>query len=110
MNPEIKKLPSTVYGLQSEISSLTRLSPDHQLGLSRLGIHTILDLLRHYPSRYANMEGISGAANLVKGQSISLYGIMEKVSVRRSFKGHVPMTEARVVDNTGHIRCIWCRN
>jgi ATP-dependent DNA helicase RecG len=107
MNPEIKKLPSTVYGLQSEISSLTRLSPDHQLGLSRLGIHTILDLLRHYPSRYANMEGISGAANLVKGQSISLYGIMEKVSVRRSFKGHVPMTEARVVDNTGHIRCIW---
>lgn len=107
MRPEIKKLQSTVYDLQSMISSLTRLSPDHIQGLTRLGIHTALDLLRHYPTRYANMEGIYGAVNVTKGQSVSLYGVMEKVSVRRSFRGHVPMTEARVVDNTGHIRCIW---
>lgn len=107
MSTETIKLRSTGYSLQSELGSITRVSPDHEAGLKRLGIYTISDLLRHYPTRYANMEGISGAANLVKGQSISLYGIMEKVSVRRSFKGHVPMTEARVVDNTGHIRCIW---
>lgn len=107
MSIEIKKLQSTVYSLQSEIGSIARISPDHLSGLERLHIRTIGDLLRHYPTRYANMEGISGAAHLVKGQSISLYGIMEKVSVRRSFKGHTPMTEAKVVDNTGHIRCIW---
>ncbi len=107
MIPEFQKPKANCQKLIANIDSLTRLSPDHQAGLVRLGIHTVLDLLRHYPTRYANMEGISGAANLVKGQSISLYGIMEKVSVRRSFKGHVPMTEARVVDNTGHIRCIW---
>ncbi len=107
MKEETRNLQSTVYSLQSELTSLIRVSPDHLLGLSKLHIHTAEDLLRHYPTRYADMEGISGAASLVKGQSISLYGIMEKVSVRRSFKGHVPMTEAKVVDNTGHVRCIW---
>lgn len=99
-------LPTT-YNLDTAIETIARISPDHLAGLARLHIHTIEDLLRHYPTRYADMEGISGAASLAKGQSISLYGIMEKVSVRRSFKGHVPMTEAKVVDNTGHVRCIW---
>ncbi len=93
--------------LEDPISSLGNIPKDRLFGLEKLHIHTIEDLLRHYPTRYANMEGISGAAHLVKGQSIALYGVMEKVTVRRSFRGHVPMTEGRVVDNTGHIRCIW---
>ncbi len=106
-NSKIKNLQATSYKLQATISSLSRLSPDHQAGLQRLGILTIHDLLYHFPSRYADLREIAGAGNLIKGQPVTLYGIMEKVSVRRSFKGHMPMTEARVVDNTGSIRCIW---
>ncbi len=107
MISEFQKPKANSQKLTANIETIARISPDHLAGLTRLHIHTIEDLLRHYPTRYADMEGISGAASLVKGQSISLYGIMEKVSVRRSFKGHVPMTEAKVVDNTGHVRCIW---
>ncbi len=100
-------LQPTTYNLTSDVSSLSRISPDHLTGLSRLCIVTIADLLRHFPVRYADMREVAGASTLTKGAAVTIYGVMEKVSVRRSFKGHVPMTEARVADNTGTVRAIW---
>lgn len=93
--------------LSSPLSSLNRLSPDHEAGLKRLNLTTIRDLLYHFPVRYADLREIAGTGNLAKGESVTIYGVMEKVSVRRSFKGHMPMTEARIADNTGTIRCVW---
>ncbi len=93
--------------LDAPISTINRITLDHEAGLKRLGIASIRDLLYHFPVRYADMREIAGTGTLAVGQSITIYGIMEKVSVRRSFKGHMPMTEARVADNTGTIRCVW---
>ncbi|MEI6810812.1 MAG: GxxExxY protein [Candidatus Nomurabacteria bacterium] len=93
--------------LDSPLSTLSRISPDHEAGLKKLNISNILELLHHFPIRYADMREISGTSTLVAGQPFTVYGVMEKVSVRRSFKGHMPMTEARVADNTGTIRCVW---
>lgn len=104
---ETKKIQTTSHNLQALVSSLSRLSPDHQTGLKRLNIETIADLLRHFPTRYADMREEAHVSHVEKGQTVTMYGVMEKVSVRRSFKGHVPMTEARVVDSTGTIRCVW---
>ncbi len=98
---DIPLLPS------SPISDISRISPIHSGGLKKLGLNKIIDLLYHFPTRYADMREISGASSLVAGQSVTIYGVMEKVSVRRSFKGHVPMTEARIADNTGGVRAIW---
>jgi ATP-dependent DNA helicase RecG len=99
-NQEIKKL-------QAPISSLSRISPDHTLGLHRLHIETVHDLLRHFPTRYADMREIADTNRLTIGKAITVYGVMEKVTVKRSFKGHVPMTEARVIDQAGALRCLW---
>ncbi len=93
--------------LEASISSINRTTPDHEIGLKKLGISTIRDLLYHFPIRYADMREIADTKTLVAGQMITIYGVIEKVSVRRSFRGHMPMTEARVADNTGTIRCIW---
>ncbi|MDB5259789.1 MAG: recG [Candidatus Nomurabacteria bacterium] len=93
--------------LDAPISSINRISPIHEEGLKKLKLKTLRDLLYHFPVRYADMREIAGTGNLTPGQSITIYGIMEKVVVRRSFKGHIPMTEARIADNTGTIRCIW---
>lgn len=93
--------------LLTKISSITRLSPDHEVGLKKLKIETISDLLYHFPVRYADLREIVETGNLKAGEAITIYGMMEKVSVRRSFKGHMPMTEAKVADNTGAIRCVW---
>jgi ATP-dependent DNA helicase RecG len=53
------------------------------------------------------MTDIVTAGVLAKGQAVTIYGVMEKVSVRRSFRGHTPMTEAYIADNTGSVRSIW---
>ena len=100
MSNEIKKL-------RDNISTLFRISPDHAVGLSRLHIETIGDLLRHFPTRYADIKEETHIAHIEKNAQVTIYGVMEKVSVKRSFKGHIPMTEARVVDDTGAMRCIW---
>lgn len=101
---EIKKAS---YKPAASVSSLSRISPDHLAGLTRLGIETIYDLLYHFPTRYADIREEAHVDQITKGQSVTIYGVMEKVSVRRSFKGHVPMTEARVADGSGTIRSIW---
>lgn len=91
----------------SPISAINKISPDHKDGLSRLNLSTLHDLLYYFPTRYADMRELGSASTLIVGQPVTLYGMMEKVTVRRSFKGHIPMTEARVADNSGTVRCIW---
>jgi ATP-dependent DNA helicase RecG len=89
------------------VSSINKLSPDHEEGLKRLNIYTLQDLLRHFPTRYADIREEAHIAHIEKGSPVTIYGVMEKVSVKRSFKGHIPMTEARVADDTGTMKCIW---
>jgi ATP-dependent DNA helicase RecG len=91
----------------SPISSVNKISPDHAEGLKRLNISTLKDLVYYFPTRYADVRELGSASNLALGQPVTLYGVMEKVVVRRSFKGHIPLTEARVADNSGAIRCVW---
>lgn len=95
------------YSLSSPLSVLNRISPLHEEGLKRLHIATIQDLLYHFPLRYADSRETMPTSHVVKGQSVTIFGVMEKVTVRRSFKGHVPMTEARIADDTGVMRALW---
>lgn len=97
----------TTYSLNAPISSLSRITPDHEEGLKRLHLSTISDLLYHFPTRYADIREEAHVAHVEKGSAVTIYGVMEKVSVKRSFKGHMPMTEARVADDTGAMRCLW---
>lgn len=100
--------------LDTQIKEITRLNKEHEAGLLKLKtclptgkIKTVKDLLYYFPTRYADSREAMPTNNLSVGQAVTIYGMMEKVKVRRSFKGHIPMTEAQVIDNTGSIRCIW---
>ena len=93
--------------LDSPISSLSRINEIHADALKRLKLVTIRDLLHHFPTRYADSREVTATTNLEQGKPVTLYGVMEKVQVRRSFKGHVPMTEAHIADQTGMVRAIW---
>jgi ATP-dependent DNA helicase RecG len=93
--------------LDSPISSVARINEIHADALKRLKLATIRDLLFHFPTRYADSREVTATSNLEEGKPVTLYGIMEKVTVRRSFKGHIPMTEAHVADQTGVVRAVW---
>jgi ATP-dependent DNA helicase RecG len=93
--------------LEDAIETLSQINRDHAAGLLRLKLSTINDLLHHFPTRYADIREEANIAHVQKGSDVTIYGMMEKVTVKRSFKGHIPMTEARVADSTGTMRCIW---
>lgn len=93
--------------LHDSVSSIGRINQLHLDALKKLSIATVKDLLFHFPTRYADSREVTATSNLEVGKAVTLYGIMEKVQVRRSFKGHIPMTEARIADGAGVIRAIW---
>ncbi len=96
-----------MISLTSNISDLSRINQIHTDAFKRLGFSSIRDLLFHFPTRYADSRDVTATTHLEQGKAVTLYGVMEKVNVRRSFKGHVPMTEAHIADQTGVVRAIW---
>ena len=97
----------TNKNLNSPLSALNRITPDHAKGLEKLRLFTVRDLLFHFPTRYADLTQVEDAGTLTKGQAVSIFGEMEKVEVKRSFRGHIPMTTAYVRDVSGRIRSVW---
>ncbi|MEN9337802.1 MAG: ATP-dependent helicase RecG, ATP-dependent helicase RecG [Candidatus Parcubacteria bacterium] len=93
--------------LHDSVSSISRINQLHLDALKRLSITTVKDLLFHFPTRYADSREVTATSNLEVGKAVTLYGVMEKVRVRRSFKGHMPMTEAHIADGVGVIRAVW---
>lgn len=92
--------------LNTEISKITKLSTDHKLGLKRLKIHTVNDLLNYLPTRYQDEREERVIGHLVKGEKITLFGEIRDLKTKRSFRGHIPMSEAKLIDNTGSIKLI----
>lgn len=105
--PSFAILSNVKPTLSDPLSTLNRVTETHKEGLARLRIKTMQDLLFHFPVRYADIRETTSSEFVTDGQEVTIYGVMEKVSVRRSFKGHVPLTEARIADVTGIVRAIW---
>lgn len=93
--------------LTTPISKITRLTKEHSIALSRLKINTIKDLLNYLPARYGDERENRNISNLIKGESVILFGEIKNLQIKRSFKGHVPMCEAKLVDATGSIKLVW---
>lgn len=92
--------------LNTPISKINRLSKDHAMGLVKLKIHTVQDLLNYLPSRYSDERENKNIQNLNKGEPVILFGEIKNLQTKRSFKGHMPMSEAKLVDATGSIKLI----
>lgn len=89
------------------ISTTGRLAPAQITALKKLGIFTIKDLLYHFPVRHVD----SGKATTVDmaslGTRVTLYGQIEKVDTKKSFKGKIPMGEAWMRELSGRIKLVW---
>lgn len=85
----------------------TRLKPDQKKALSKLGIHTVRDLLYHFPARYeaAGPTGTIGSATA--GSDVTLYGTIRKPEAKRGWKSKRPMGEAWLEDASGRMKLRW---
>lgn len=90
-----------------QISAQFRLSRPVLTALKKLGIHTVRDLLYHFPARYDQGGDESSIAGLVAGSSATLYGTIHKLDTRKSWKRRIPVGEAQLRDASGSIKIMW---
>ncbi|MCR4328194.1 MAG: ATP-dependent DNA helicase RecG [Patescibacteria group bacterium] len=88
----------------SEFSHVTKRILGH---LGRMGIYTVHDLLYHFPVRYEDFSEIRPIAELDAGEQVTIQGIVENVSMRRSWRRHMTIIEATISDQNDTIRAIW---
>lgn len=89
------------------LNSIYRIKPEIQRGLSKLNILTAKDLLKHFPSYFVQASKTSSIKDTNPGNSTTLYGIVSRIKVRRTFRGHKPLTEAKLKDDTGTLTLMW---
>lgn len=79
----------------------------HVKRLAQLGILSIRDLLRHFPSRYENFTNAKKISEVKIGEICSIAAKIKKISVRRTWKKRMLLTEAILEDESGAIRAVW---
>jgi ATP-dependent DNA helicase RecG len=89
------------------LSKHFRLVPSQVSALKKLAISTVEDLLRHIPARYDKAGGESAITGLISGTEATLFGTIDKLETRRSWKRRIPVGEARITDASGSIKVMW---
>lgn len=87
-----------------EVSRLHGVGPKKLQGLHSLGIHSLFDLLTHYPRRYLDRTREARISDLAIDEEVLVLGRIGSVASRRTRNGKVMVT-AEVRDATGALRC-----
>ncbi len=72
--------------LSNPLSEHFRLMDVQKSALKKLGIHTVRDLLYHFPFRYEAGGGEASVSGLVLGQEVSVIGVLEKMETKKSWR------------------------
>lgn len=83
------------------VTSAFRLQEKQKKALKKLRIHTVQDLLYHVPTRYADISTITPLSQVASGDRVTLFGTMEKIEARKTYRSKVPVTKGRFRDIEG---------
>ncbi len=75
--------------------------------LRRLGITSIGDLLRHFPSRYEHAGATGRVSELVPGSKVTLFGTISKLKAKKLWKSRRNATEGFFEDSSGRVKVMW---
>jgi len=84
-----------------------RLTPVQKRALLRLGVVTVLDLLRHFPSRYASAGASARVGELKVGEKVTLFGTFSNLKPKKLWKSRRNVTEGWFEDATGRVKVMW---
>ncbi len=96
-----------MFTLQSPIENLIRLKPDTKMGLTRLGLFTVRDLLYHFPTRYADETIFISIQGLSDGATATVRGTIKKIAAKKTWKSKMTMSEAVIEDMSGTLPVVW---
>ncbi|MEK9180111.1 MAG: ATP-dependent DNA helicase RecG [Patescibacteria group bacterium] len=93
--------------LTTPLFGIHGMGPGFVKRLETLGIKTVRDLLWHFPARYEDFSKIYKIGELEPGQHATIQGVIEDVSVRKTWKKQITIVEAMIADESGTIRAVW---
>ena len=90
--------------LDDPVQRLPRLGAKNAKLLEKLDIHTIEDLIFHFPRRHAEIKRI---AELTMDDEVAVKATVRHVQIIRTPRQRFPITEALIQDETGALRANW---
>jgi ATP-dependent DNA helicase RecG len=96
-----------VFTLETPLARISGIGPRFSKKLEKLGLHTIRDLLWHFPLRYEDFSEIYSIRDLAPGQHATIQACVEDINMRRSWKRRITIIEATLSDGTDTIRAVW---
>src|SRR3989344_2703746 len=91
----------------SIIQNFFRLAEDQKVALGKLGIHTICDLLYHFPSRYGDTAEMKNISSLQSGEHALIFAKLKNLKASKAYFKKIPMASAVAEDDTGSIKIVW---
>src|SRR5207247_213481 len=101
--------PPTGVTLSTPIQGLKGIGPVRARLYTRLGIHTVQDLLVHFPLRHQTFAPAAPIADLFFQAEGSVLGTLERVEVENLPRG-LKRLKATVKDHTGTVYAVWLRH
>lgn len=103
--PENKKhtLPdrlAATLALDEPVGRVRLVSPARAKALAGLGIHTLRDLLTHFPRRYIDLSAKETVVSACIGSSCTVEGVVHDIKLKQP-KPRLSLVEIALVDGTG---------
>ncbi|MCS6789272.1 MAG: ATP-dependent DNA helicase RecG [Patescibacteria group bacterium] len=93
--------------LENDISLLTGFNTKITFKLKKIGINTILDLLKYFPFRYEDFSKIYNISEIEPNQNVTIQAKIKSLKVHRSWQRKIIIVEAILEDKTGQIKAVW---
>src|SRR5687768_9367152 len=98
------KTSATPAALDAKLTVLQGVGPRHAETLSKLGLHTLGDMLYYYPRRYDDYSQLKPIKELFYGEQITVIGTIQTVTTRPIRGGKASIVEVIISDGTGGLR------
>ncbi|MBI2947314.1 MAG: ATP-dependent DNA helicase RecG [Verrucomicrobia bacterium] len=89
------------------VSAVRGVGPDRRTQLTRLGLHTIGDLLFHRPRRYEDRRHFRSIGQVQLGEVTATRGHIVALGLKRYAKGQKSVFEFILEDGTARLHCRW---
>jgi len=96
-----------LISLSTSLSEVKGIGPLFAQRLEKLKLLTIKDLLYYFPFRYQDFSNIKPIAELIPNEITTIHGIIEKVSVSKTFYKKLLVITVRVRDESGAVEAVW---
>ena len=93
--------------LTDKLESVFRIDTNQKRALARMSLHTVRDLLYHFPSRHEDTTEIRNINTLSPGDNVTIQGNISNLKAKKGFRSKIPMGQGTLTDITGKINIVW---